>query len=268
MATLGYPSGVADSRIDSNAPSAPASSTLGSADDAANLAYDAAQDRMALLPNYYRWIASHFRDHVRGTVLELGCGAGMVVRHYLERAERVVGVDVNDELLRRLEANHPGGRVRGVRVDLRGDWHELDGLVADVVIALDVLEHFEDDAAFVARAKAHLAPGGVLVLKVPAQSRLYGPMDEASGHFRRYDAEPFAALLERAGFETLALRPMNPIGAWAYRFKREKKTNFSKSISPAKLRVANALMPLFATLDHVPGLGGLSWIGAFRLRRA
>lgn len=61
---------------------------------------------------------------------------------------------------------------------------------------------------------------------------------------------------------------MNPIGAWAYRFKREKKTNFSKSISPAKLRVANALMPLFATLDHVPGLGGLSWIGAFRLRRA
>ena len=64
MATLGYPSGVADSRIDSNAPSAPASSTLGSADDAANLAYDAAQDRMALLPNYYRWIASHFRDHV------------------------------------------------------------------------------------------------------------------------------------------------------------------------------------------------------------
>lgn len=159
---------------------------------------------MALLPNYYRWIASHFRDHVRGTVLELGCGAGMVVQHYLERVERVVGVDVNDELLRRLEANHPGGRVRGVRVDLRGDWHELDGLVADVVIALDVLEHFEDDAAFVARAKAHLAPGGVLVLKVPAQSRLYGPMDEASGHFRRYDAEPFAALLERAGFETLA----------------------------------------------------------------
>lgn len=239
-------------------------STLGDAADAANLGYDEAQDRMALLPNYYRWIARRFRDHVSGTVLELGCGAGMVIEHYLDRAERVIGADVNPELLRRLETRHPGGKVRGVRVDLRGDWSELAGITADVVVALDVLEHFEDDAAFLARARARLAPRGVLVLKVPAQARLYGPMDEASGHFRRYDAEPMRALLARAGFETLAMRPMNPAGAWAYRFKRERRTNFSKSVSPAKLKAVNALMPLLAALDHLPGFAGLSLVGVFR----
>lgn len=251
---------------DAKPPQAPAAPdpTLGGAVDAANLVYHEAQDRMALLPNYYRWIANRFRDHVRGTVLELGCGAGMVVEHYVERADRVLGVDVNPELLRRLETRHPGGKVRGIRADLRGDWHELDGITADVVIALDVLEHFQDDAGFVARARARLAQGGVLVLKVPAQSRLFGPMDEASGHFRRYDTEPLKALLARAGFETLAVRPMNPAGAWAYRFKRERKTNFSKSISPAKLRAVNALMPLLAALDHLPGLPGLSLVGVFR----
>jgi SAM-dependent methyltransferase len=229
----------------------------------ANLQYGAAQDRMALLPNYYAWIAARFRAHVHGTVLELGCGAGHVLEHYLERAERVIGVDVNAELLRRLEQRHPGGRVRGIQADLRGDWHELEGLSADVVIALDVLEHFQDDAAFVARARAHVKPRGRLVLKVPAQSKLFGPMDLASGHFRRYDAEDLARLLAGAGFRTLALRPMNPLGAWSYRFKREQKTNFSKSLSPAKLRAANALMPLFATLDLVPGLNGLSLVGVF-----
>ena len=42
--------------------------------------YHEAQDRMALLPNYYAWIARHFIDHVSGTVLELGSGAGHVMR--------------------------------------------------------------------------------------------------------------------------------------------------------------------------------------------
>jgi len=231
--------------------------------DDANLAYHEAQDRMALLPNYYAWIASRFREHVRGTVLELGCGAGLVVQHYVERVERVVGVDVNPELLQRLERAYPGGKVRGRIADLRGDWRELADCRADVVVALDVLEHFEDDAAFLRKARARLAPHGRLVLKVPAQTRLFGPMDRASGHFRRYDEPGLRVLVEREGFRTLAVRHMNPAGAWGYRFKRERETNFSKSISPGKLRAVNAFMPLLAALDRVPGLKGLSLIGIF-----
>lgn len=243
-------------------------STLGAGSDAdaANLAYDAAQDRMALLPNYYAWIAARFREHVRGTVLELGCGSGLVVEHYLARVERVIGVDVNAELVRRFVQRFPGGKVRGVQADLRGDWRELAGITADVVVALDVLEHFESDADFVRKARGLLAPRGRLVLKVPAQSQLYGAMDRASGHYRRYDESTLTELLEREGFRVLTMRHMNPVGAWGYRFKRERPTNFSRSISPAKLRAANALMPLFAALDHVPGLKGLSLIGVFERR--
>jgi hypothetical protein len=70
--------------------------------------------------------------------------------------------------------------------------------------------------------------------------------------------------MESLGFETLALRHMNPAGAWSYRFKKEKQTNFSKTFSPGKLKLVNALMPVLAWLDHVPGLKGLSLIGVFR----
>jgi hypothetical protein len=59
---------------------------------------------------------------------------------------------------------------------------------------------------------------------------------------------------------------MNPAGAWSYRFKKAKKTNFSKTFSPAKLKVVNRMMPVIALLDHVPGLKGLSLIGVFRSR--
>ncbi|MBK7642742.1 MAG: class I SAM-dependent methyltransferase [Planctomycetes bacterium] len=235
--------------------------------DKANRVYHEAQDRMSLLPNYYAWIAAHFADQLRGNVLELGCGAGFVIRNYIDRVETVFGVDLNPELLARLESQYPPGKVRTACVDLRGDWHELGDYRADVIVALDVVEHFEDDAAFVEKLVRHLVPGGRVVLKVPAQSRLYNAMDEASGHFRRYDEEPLARLMESHGFRTLSMRHMNPAGAWGYRFKKEKKTNFSKTFSPGKLRLVNALIPALALLDRVPGLKGLSLVGVFELAR-
>ena len=235
--------------------------------DAANRVYHEAQDRMALLPNYYAWIASHFAGEVHGRVLELGCGAGFVIRNYIGRVETVFGVDLNPELLARLEASHPPGKVRTACADLRDDWHELGGFQADAIVALDVLEHFEDDGAFVEKLVRHLVPGGRVVLKVPAQSRLFNAMDEASGHFRRYDEGTLETLMRAHGFRTLALRHMNPAGAWGYRFKKEQKTNFSKTFSPGKLRVVNALIPALALLDRVPGLKGLSLIGVFELER-
>jgi SAM-dependent methyltransferase len=230
--------------------------------------YHEAQDRMALLPNYYAWIARHFVDHVSGTVLELGSGAGLVMRNYIGRVHDVVAVDLDAELLARLERSHPPGKVRAVQVDLRGDWRELDGVRADCVIALDVVEHFQDDARFVELVRAHLKPGGKAIVKVPAQSRLFNAMDEASGHFRRYDEADLRALMGSHGFRTISLRHMNPAGAWGYRFKKQKRTNFSRTFSPGKLRAVNSVIPLLAMLDHVPGLKGLSLVGVFQLDAA
>lgn len=234
--------------------------------DRSNLVYHEAQDRMALLPNYYGWIADRFKDSVRGTVLELGCGAGMVLGHYLPRCDKVVAVDVNGELLEKLAARFPAGKVEGRQADLRGDWHELADVKADVAVALDVVEHFEDDDAFVEKLKARLKPGGTAVIKVPAQSKLYGEMDKASGHWRRYDAADLRALFERHGFAVRALRPMNPVGAWGYRLRKDRKTNYSKTFSPAKLKLVNAAIPVLALFDLVPGLDGLSLVGIFDLR--
>ena len=50
----------------------------------------------------------------------------------------------------------------------------------------NVLEHIEDDAAAVRRFRSVLPEGGRLVILVPALPALYGSIDEAIGHFRRY----------------------------------------------------------------------------------
>ncbi len=58
---------------------------------------------------------------------------------------------------------------------------------AQVVTLLDVLEHQEDDKAFLQTLVEKMKPGATLVLTVPALRDLWSSWDVALGHFRRYD---------------------------------------------------------------------------------
>jgi SAM-dependent methyltransferase len=74
----------------------------------------------------------------------------------------------------------------------------------DVVIALDVAEHVEDDLAFVSEiAEKRLAPSGHLLFSVPAHRWLWSSHDVALKHFRRYGRGEGRRLLERAGLEVV-----------------------------------------------------------------
>jgi SAM-dependent methyltransferase len=64
----------------------------------------------------------------------------------------------------------------------------------------DVLEHIPDDAAFLTRVRALLAPGARLYVTVPALAALWSSHDEQVGHFRRYDARTLRRRVEAAGF--------------------------------------------------------------------
>jgi hypothetical protein len=69
----------------------------------------------------------------------------------------------------------------------------------DLVLALDVLEHIDDDVAFVRdQLRPLVAPDGVLIVSVPAHQRLFTSHDVALGHFRRHDTKSLRLLLEPA----------------------------------------------------------------------
>lgn len=67
----------------------------------------------------------------------------------------------------------------------------------------DVLEHVEDEQAFLREVRRCLAPGGRIYLTVPAGRWLWSDEDTRAGHFRRYTRASLRAALERAGFRTL-----------------------------------------------------------------
>jgi SAM-dependent methyltransferase len=74
----------------------------------------------------------------------------------------------------------------------------LDGAF-DVVSAFDVVEHCEDDGLALDELTRVLAPGGRLLLSVPAYQWAWSNHDVQAGHHRRYTRRRLDRLVESAG---------------------------------------------------------------------
>lgn len=139
-------------------------------------------------------------------VLEIGPGKGAMGAR-LARAHEYVAVEVDAVSRReaRRQVEPHGGRVFATLDEVSGKFA--------AVCAFEVLEHLEDDQGWLSRWASQLAPGGRLVLSVPADPRRMGPWDEAVGHYRRYSNEGMRLRLEAADLEVLGLHRLGfPVG--------------------------------------------------------
>lgn len=83
----------------------------------------------------------------------------------------------------------------------------------DLVVAFEVLEHIDDDVAALQAWSRWLAPGGHVMMSMPANPDRFGPWDEKVGHFRRYTRTLLTEVLETAGFEVRAIESWGmPLG--------------------------------------------------------
>lgn len=130
-------------------------------------------------------------------VLDVGCASGRLLLQLRERGHRVVeGIDIAPEAV---QASRARGLDR-VRV-MQADQLEHPDCAFDALIASDVLEHVEADQTALAEWYRVLAPGGVLVVFVPAFRSLWSAHDERNQHYRRYARRELVDKLTAAGFE-------------------------------------------------------------------
>jgi len=137
-------------------------------------------------------------------VLDVGCGTGYVLERLQERYE-AFGVDVSPLALDLC-------RARGLDRVAPGGAHDLSAVAGrrfDGVFLLDVLEHLDDDADALRRLREVLAPGGVVIVTVPAFMFLWSPHDEVNQHRRRYTRDQLRAALVRAGFDVERISYLN-----------------------------------------------------------
>jgi SAM-dependent methyltransferase len=70
----------------------------------------------------------------------------------------------------------------------------------DSIVYVNVLEHIEDDQGELRTAHSALAPGGRVLIFVPANPWLMGSIDRQLGHFRRYTMNELTSKCRAAGF--------------------------------------------------------------------
>ena len=134
-------------------------------------------------------------------------GIGTITREIAPGRERVIALEADAFYVQRLRNLFRGSEVvQPIHAPVeQTDWAALAGERLDTVMLSNVLEHIEDDAAAVRRFRSVLAEDGRLVILVPALPALYGSIDEAIGHFRRYTPRSLRAVIEANGFELESL---------------------------------------------------------------
>jgi SAM-dependent methyltransferase len=81
---------------------------------------------------------------------------------------------------------------------------------------MEVLEHLPDDARAMRHIAAALAPGGRLLISVPAWQRKWCASDVAAGHVRRYEPDALRGLIEGSGLVIERMRAWGGPITWSY----------------------------------------------------
>ena len=194
-----------------------------------------------------------------GSLLEVGCGAGTLLFELSLRGFTCEALEASASAAAIARAIAQGRYP--LHTEAQSHWPGA----FDYLMALEVLEHIENDAEALNVWRDWLAPGGRAIISGPAHQHKWNASDEWAGHYRRYSRDTFIEGLVEAGFRIERLESygfpianiINPIRArvHAKQLARRRHTGqdtqaFHNSESGIERRVESRLFPL---INSLPG---------------
>jgi SAM-dependent methyltransferase len=205
--------------------------------------------RMDIARNYNRWLGQKFRRYLGRRVLEVGAGIGTITQELEPGLDLLIALEVEPFYVARLKnlfRDKP--HVRPHLSDVSStSWDALVPEKLDTIVLSNVLEHIDDDARAVRDFRRVLPDGGRLLVLVPALPSLYGALDEAVGHHRRYSREGLQQVLENNGFVVESVEFLNAVGipGWFLNGRLFRR----RAVPPLQLRIFDVLAPYLAKAE-------------------
>jgi len=205
-------------------------------------------EAMSFAKNYHRWILAEFREYLGHSVAEVGAGVGSFSNLLLETdIDSLKAFEPSRNMYSLLQsALEPETRAKAIN-DFFGTTGAADQF--DSILYVNVLEHIEDDAAEVARARQALSPSGHLLIFVPALPWLYSNLDRQVGHFRRYTKHGLLELVRQSGLQVVKSRYFDIAGIlpWYVNFVLLKNSISAGSVS----LYDRVVVPIMRTVEKV-----------------
>lgn len=176
-------------------------------------------ESMFFARNYYDWMLGVFAPFVGSRILEVGAGTGTFTDELLKLEPQMLAAvepsaNMNPVLSRRFAGHKVVTTHESYLSDLSGKFNRR----FDTVFYVNVMEHVPDDMAEVGHALDSLAPGGHLLIFVPAMPWLFGSADRLFGHHRRYTKQTLGALFQDRDVSIMDCRYFDLLGVlpwWA-----------------------------------------------------
>ena len=138
-------------------------------------------------------------------ILDAGCGSG---RNMVEFARhgRVTGVELSATSVALAREREAGEVIEGSVLEM-----PLPDATFELAASLDVIEHLEDDLGALRELRRVVAPGGALLVTVPAYQWLWSGHDEINHHHRRYTRASLQRIGEQAGWRQVRTTYFNSL---------------------------------------------------------
>jgi SAM-dependent methyltransferase len=211
---------------------------------------------------YNTWMFEKIRPYLGPRILEIGSGIGNFTAALISTAPAAIIVtDTSASYLQRLRDRLDGtAKIHTEVWDLNDPPSDEVKGFADAAVCLNVLEHIPDDRLALRNILASLAPGGRMIVLVPAHRWLFGTIDERLGHCRRYEKAELESRVREAGFEIEDVLWMNATGmlGWFLNARVLRR----HTIPGGQVDVFERLVPMARSLDPMMTrvTGGLSLI--------
>ena len=211
-------------------------------------------------PRYVSWMTHLLRPYLGDTVLEIGAGLGTISGRLMTRRLRYVAAEKDPLYLHALTNRFlrtPNVSVISLDPE-NGVGYSGIGEPFDTALCLNVLEYLEQPARAVANLAGVLREGSRIVALVPQGKALYGPLDAAMGHARRFPLDELRRLMEENGLEIERVHQLNKVSApiWWVQGKILRRKRLGKPM----LKLFDKTVWLWRLLDPILPWRGLSLV--------